>query len=139
MRGTEIKAVQVMSKMNQITNAGTLKLQHASAQLQTQGIIGAGANTGTKAVRRRFAERSRQSSVRSILQTCGTESPGTGNRDDRRSPEGLEPGGFKSQGKRRKRRGYHRRERGFYCKCSTQRRSDNDVGNRDEGKYFYKY
>ena len=37
-----------MSKMNQITNAGTLKLQHASAQLQTKGIIGAGANTGTK-------------------------------------------------------------------------------------------
>ena len=37
-----------MSKMNQITNAGTLKLQHASAQLQTQGITGAGANTVTK-------------------------------------------------------------------------------------------
>ena len=37
-----------MSKMNQITNAGTLKLQHASAQLQTKWIIGAGANTGTK-------------------------------------------------------------------------------------------
>ena len=37
-----------MSKMNQITNAGALKLQHASAQLQTQGIAGTGANTGTK-------------------------------------------------------------------------------------------
>ena len=37
-----------MSKMNQITNAGALKLQHASAQLQTQALTGTGAKTGTK-------------------------------------------------------------------------------------------
>ncbi len=37
-----------MSNVNQITNTDTLKLQHASAQLRTQGIIGTGVNTGTK-------------------------------------------------------------------------------------------
>ncbi len=37
-----------MSKMEQITNAGALKLQHASAQLQAQTVAGTGANTGTK-------------------------------------------------------------------------------------------
>ena len=37
-----------MSKINQITNAGALKLQHVSAQLQTQALTGTGAKTGTK-------------------------------------------------------------------------------------------
>ena len=37
-----------MSKIEQITNAGALKLQHASAQLQAQTVAGTGANTGTK-------------------------------------------------------------------------------------------
>lgn len=37
-----------MGKTNQITNAGALKLQHASAQLQPKAVTGTGANTGTK-------------------------------------------------------------------------------------------
>lgn len=37
-----------MSKFDQITNAGALKLQHASAQMQTQTVTGAGSKTGTK-------------------------------------------------------------------------------------------
>ena len=36
-----------MSEINQITNAGALKLQHASAQLQTQAVTGAGVKPST--------------------------------------------------------------------------------------------
>lgn len=36
-----------MSKINQITNAGALKLQHASAQLQVQANASAGLGAGT--------------------------------------------------------------------------------------------
>lgn len=37
-----------MGKIDQVTNAGTLKLQHAAAQLQPNTITGKTANMGTK-------------------------------------------------------------------------------------------
>ena len=75
-----------MSKTNQITNAGALKLQHASAaQLQTRAATVTGANTGKNT--------STQVQFADILhKACGTESPRAWDRDDGQSPYEPESG-----------------------------------------------